>query len=471
MISILFSILILSFYHSYLFYENHLGLNILLFMIPLLLFLYMVFFIYDKKKNIHNPYGLLFLIPIILLSISYIIYDNYFFHWFNIIIITISYFLMYLFTIKPTSYFSEFIKNLCKIAFYPFSYFDKYFKLVGEAVSSCLKLSDYVKSKMKSFLIVIPVVIVVILLLSSADMIFYQIFEHLFKFFQKISMENIFARAFQIAILFTYLGSSIYYILSIFVKEKDQKIKNEKKIDHYTIKLLLISLNLVYVVFDFIQIRSLIFHQGLKNIHYAEYARSGFFQLMFISVINIVILLLSKKANEDTSFNKTMGSFMVFLTFIIIVSSFMRMYMYESAYGYTLLRLLVYVILITEGILLIPTLIYIFNPKVNILKYYFIIVYTVYTILSLSPVDSFIAKKNIDRYYKNHKLDIYYLLNSSTDNVSYLCALYQDENFEQRELVKSYLQNTYKDNKNDSLIEFNLSRKHAIKKIEKEIIE
>ena len=162
-----------------------------------------------------------------------------------------------------------------------------------------------------------------------------------------------------------------------------------------------------------------------------------------------------------------MGSIMISLTFIIIVSSFMRMYMYESAYGYTLLRLLVYVILITEGILLIPTFIYIFNPKINILKYYIVIAYIVYTLLSLSPVDLFIAENNVERYYKKGKIDIYYLLNSSTDNISILCDLYQDEDFEQRELLRSYLQNTYRDNKNDSLVEYNLSRNRAVKEIEK----
>ena len=418
MINLIFSILILSFYHSYLFYQNQLGLNIILFIIPLLVFLYNVFFIFDKKKMIRNRYGLLFLIPIILLSISYFIYDNYFFQWFNIIIITLSFFLMYLFTIKPTSYFSTFLSDLWKIAFYPFSYFEKYFKLVSNSISSFLKLSDFGKRKIKSIIIVLPIVIIVFLLLSSADMIFSNIFDHFFKLFQGLSIDNIFSRGIRIAIIFTYLGSSIYYILYVFTKEKEKQSKEDKKIDHYTIKILLISLNVLYVIFDFIQIRSLIFHQGLKNIHYAEYARSGFFQLMFISLINIVILLLSKKADEDTKFNKLMGSIMISLTFIIIVSSFMRMYMYESAYGYTLLRLLVYVILITEGILLIPTFIYIFNPKINILKYYIVIAYIVYTLLSLSPVDLFIAENNVERYYKKGKIDIYYLLNSSTDNIS-----------------------------------------------------
>ena len=74
---------------------------------------------------------------------------------------------------------------------------------------------------------------------------------------------------------------------------------------------------------------------------------------------------------------------MVFLTLIIIVSSFLRMNLYEQAYGYTLLRLGVYFILITEGILLIPTIIYILKSKFNVLNYYMIITIAIYLFVNL----------------------------------------------------------------------------------------
>ncbi len=227
-------------------------------------------------------------------------------------------------------------------------------------------------------------------------------------------------------------------------------------------------MNLVYILFDFIQIRSLIFHQGLKNINYAQYARSGFFQLMFISVINIIILLLSKRSDKDTKFVKAMSLLMVGLTFIIIISSFLRMYMYESQYGYTLLRLLVYVILFTETLLLIPTILYIINPKINILKYYIIISYTVYTLLALAPVDYFIAYNNIERYHKTGKIDVYYLENSSTDNIPLLCNLYKELNGRKynKGQLRIYLKELYKRNQKSTLLEFNLSRERAVKALE-----
>ena len=149
------------------------------------------------------------------------------------------------------------------------------------------------------------------------------------------------------------------------------------------------------------------------------------------------------------------------------------MYMYEQAYGYTLLRLLVYVSLITETILLIPTLVYIINPKVKILNYYITIIVTVYTLLSLCPVDCFIAKNNIDRYYKTKKIDVDYLINFSTDNIPLLCDVYDDLVFEKdykKDNFNRYLKYMYKNNKSDSIFEYNLSRNKSIKVL-KEFLE
>ena len=384
-------ILIICIYNSILFFGKRLGLNVILFNIPLLLFM---IYIFKKNKIIKNNKGLLFTIPIVLLSASYLVYDNIFFKIFNIIIIPLLFMLMYLYTIKESSTIKNLFTNIIKLIFLPFSHIGKLFKAISLKIENTFKKSNISKSKILSVLIVIPVIIIILALLSSADMIFNNIFNNFFDILKKFSIDNFLGRLITMFILFIYLGSTISYLLFGFSKEEDRNIK-EHKIENFTIKLLLTSLNIIYIFFDFIQIRSLIFHQGLTNINYAEYARSGFFQLMFISVINIVIILLSKKSNKETRYNKAMGIIMILLTFVIIISSFLRMYMYESAYGYTLLRLLVYVSLITETILLIPTLVYILNPKINILNYYVIITTIAYTTLSLSPVDYFIAKNNI----------------------------------------------------------------------------
>lgn len=458
-------ILIICIYNSILFFGKRLGLNVILFNIPLLLFMIYVF---KRNKIIKNNKGLLFTIPIVLLSASYLVYDNIFFKIFNIIIIPLLFMLMYLYTIKESSTMKNLFANIIKLIFLPFSHIGKLFKAISLKIDNIFKKSNISKSKILSVLIVIPVIIIILALLSSADMIFNNIFNNFFDILKKFSIDNLLGRLITMFILFIYLGSTISYLIFGFSKEEDKIIK-EHKIENFTIKLLLTSLNIIYIFFDFIQIRSLIFHQGLTNINYAEYARSGFFQLMFISVINIVIILLSKKSNKETRYNNAMGIIMILLTFVIIVSSFLRMYMYESAYGYTLLRLLVYVSLITETILLIPTLVYIINPKINILNYYVIITTIAYTTLSLSPVDYFIAKNNINRYYKTNKIDINYLVNESSDNIPLLYDYYNNlkGDKKQKEYLKGYFKYTYDKNKDNSIFEYNISRENAIKIIKK----
>ena len=99
-------------------------------------------------------------------------------------------------------------------------------------------------------------------------------------------------------------------------------------------------------------------------LNYAQYARQGFFQLMIVSIINLVTILISKKkenGDENNTFTRCMSLIMIVFTFIIVISAGMRMHFYESAYGYTLLRLLVYCVLLTESILFIPTILYIID--------------------------------------------------------------------------------------------------------------
>ena len=463
MSNLIIYILGLCIYNSILFYSNRLGINVILFIGPLLGFLY---YVLKQNKKINNKKGLLFMIPIILLSIFYLIYDNVFFKVFNVLVITELFLFMYLFTINPTFKFLSILKNVIYLLFLPLSNISNLYRVVKLKIENALHLSNDGKKKIKSILIVIPIVIIVLILLSSADMLFGNMFGDFIKLFEKLSIENLIGRIILIIILFTYLGATINYLLYEYKGEKEKE--NTKNIENYTIKLLLTTLNIIYIVFDFIQIRSLIFHQGLTNINYAEYARSGFFQLMFISIINLTILLISKKTKEDTKYNKVMSVIMVLLTLIIIISSFLRMYMYESAYGYTLLRLLVYITLITEGILLIPTLVYIFNRKINVLKPYMIIIISVYTIVSLSPIDYFIAKNNINRYNKTGKIDVYYLMNDSTDNISLLSDLYYKlENPEDKRMLKMYLNDMNDRNKFSKKLEYNISREKSKKYFEK----
>jgi len=459
-------ILLLVIGNSILFYDKDLGISVILFVVPLLVFLYYVF---KEKHLIKNKYGLLLMIPIILLSLTYFIYNNNFFGFMNLFVIPILFVIMYIMAINPSSKAIQFFKDVVVLFFKPFKYLDDCCSQLADYISCKIKISDKTKIVVKSIVIILPILFIILLLLSSADMIFNSAFSRLFNWLEDImddfSLYNVMGRLIQLSLLFIYLSLVILFLVKDFSK-KEPISKEKKTSDNFTIKLLLTVLNVVYVIFDIIQIKSLIFHSVGDGITYAEYARQGFFQLMFVSLINISIILYSKKyKNQDSKYINIMSIVMVILTFVIIVSSFLRMNLYEQEYGYTLLRLLVYITLFTEVILLIPTVKYIINPQTKILNYYIVIIVSVYTFINFINIDGVIAEKNIKRYYDNSKLDLYYLENYSTDNVSYLIRLYDkadDKNIKKD--LKSYLSRL--DTSMDGFQELNLSKVYAKKLID-----
>jgi len=397
----------LAIWYAILIPTNGLGINVILLIAPLICFL-----IYTLKinKKIKNKYGLLFIIPIVILSLNYVLLNIPVFKILNILVIPILFTLMYVYTIKPTYNLNDLLTKIILLFMEPFSCISKVINLlIGNKNKPKKKSKDYL-----SFLIIIPVVLVVIFLLASADAEFSGIFTNLFDriTLPKLS-ENFFNILFRIIvgiIFFLYLSAVTNYLIFNFQNKKEENNKI-LKISSDALKILLAVLNIIYVVFDVIQIKSLILHQTSMDITYAEYARQGFFQLMLVSAINIVVILLTKsnETKKDTTYNKAMCITMILLTLIIIISSFIRMNMYESAYGCTMLRVLVYISLIVEIILLIPTIIYILNKKINILKYYLIILVSSYSFINLLPLNNIIAERNINRYYNNHRLDVDYL--------------------------------------------------------------
>lgn len=459
-------ILLLVLWNSILFYGKDLGISVILFMVPLLCFLIYVF----KDKNvIKNKWGLLIAIPIVLLSLTYFIFDNIFFGILNLLVIPILFIIMYIMTVNPSDQIIVIIRDFFSLIFRPFGYVGDLCDQFEEYISSKLKMSDNTKKIIKALVIVIPILVVVILLLSSADMIFNSIFSGIFDNLKEIledfSGYNLMGRLITMFLLFDYLSVVILFIITDFSK-KEIDLKNEKNKDAFTMKVLLTVLNVVYVLFDVIQIKSLLFHSVGNAITYAEYARQGFFELMFVSIINISIILLSKNyKNKDKKYINVMSLIMVFLTFIIIVSAFMRMYLYEQAYGYTLLRLLVYITLITEVILLVPTIKYILNPNTKIVRDYMVIIISVYTVINFINIDSVIAKKNIDRYYDNKKIDLLYLENYSADNIPCLIEFYK--NTKDKE-IKKELKIYFKSFgiSMDGFQEWNLAKERAKKMID-----
>ena len=451
MINLGIGALILAIWIVTLFLGKDIGLSMLLFTAP---FVYFFIHLLEKNNKIKNSKSKILLIPILLLSSTYFIYDNTFFNNWNLLIIPILIVFLILGLIGEKLEINlDTIGTLLGAFLTPISYIGESIKKLVEAIGGKLsiKSDDKTKKIFKAILITVPIVLVIIILLSSADEIFANIFKSIFEnIFHMLWTINI-SKIICILIAFLYFMGLFYYICIKY--EVIQKIEenSSQRYDNFTIKTILISLNVIYLVFCCIQIKSLFIRNTTLN--YAHYARQGFFQLMVVSLINLLVILIAKKREnkEEEKSNKYinyMSLLMIFFTFIIVISAAIRMHFYESAYGYTLLRLLVYCILLTECILFIPTILYILDKKINLPKCYFTIIIITYVCMNFANFDNIIASKNVNRYIETGKIDMYYLKHEmGTDAVRQIFRILEASSTDTEEIkieARKYLQDVYK---------------------------
>lgn len=484
--------LVLAILHSILFYGQDLGVSVLLFAV-VSVFLLIAFL--EKHNRIKNRNALLLSFPILLLSSTYFIFNNTFFSVLNLIVIPLLLGSMVVWACTDTFQLRELIGksiNLCvgSLEFIPGSC--SLIKKAAKSKTGEEKEEKHKKAKLigLGILCSIPLLFIILGLLVAADGVFASLFDKVFHqiafIFTSEFIGNLIGRIIVIGLVFVYFVCIIYNIFnknSAFHREYKVKEIFKVHIDHVIVNTILTMINVVYLIFTGIQLiylYSYLFGDAALNatLNLAEYARQGFFQLMFITIINFAIILLTnenqKKEETKNSYTKWMNVLMCLFTIVIAISAFMRMHLYESEYGYTFLRLMVYVILITEMIAILPTIYYILKGKINLLKSYFVIGITMYVIVNFMNIDHMIAKNNIDRAEKMHgeyvrEIDVDYLIDHlGTDAVSEIVYLYQTTtNVSDKRKINNYLYNMYEDVKEDRNIqEWNLSKQRAKKVLE-----
>lgn len=240
-------------------------------------------------------------------------------------------------------------------------------------------------------LIGLPLLLIVLLLLASADAVFRQMTDQLL---QSVSFYNIFNILFRIAFLFFASYALTAYLCKKKIKEETPDRRKGEPVLAITITGLL---TLLYLLFSGIQIGGL-FLGKLKlpeNYTYAMYAREGFFQLLAVSLLNLVIVLLCMSLFRESKVLKIVLTIMSLCTFIMIASSALRMIMYIRYYYLTYLRILVLWGLALLTLLFVGVIINIFKESFPLFRYHMAVVAVLYLALSFAHPDYIIAKVNL----------------------------------------------------------------------------
>jgi hypothetical protein len=156
---------------------------------------------------------------------------------------------------------------------------------------------------------------------------------------------------------------------------------------------------------------------------YAEYARSGFFQLLWVSGITAVVLIVFSRitALDQRGSRRAfvvLGEIGVLLTLLIVFVAFQRLGLYEAAYGFTMLRLYsqifaVWIALIF--VLLAADMGGLFRPRQWFVGATSISAIVVLLAVNLANPEAVVVTLNLNLAQSTHKLDVQYLAELSSD--------------------------------------------------------
>lgn len=231
--------------------------------------------------------------------------------------------------------------------------------------------------------------IVILLLLMSAD-------DYFNKFVSKafISINLDFSKIMQFVIFFIIIFSiGVNLIRNRYIVMKENKIR---KIDHTIIISMLSVINLVFVLFLISEVSKLCgnFLQIPKGYIYSSYAREGFFQLLFVTIINFsIILYLIYKTNviKENKVIRNLVLILIAFSVLLIFNSYYRMFLYIGKFGFTNLRLQVILFLFMELILFGIIIKKIVN-KINNDGLIFLVIMTSFYVINLYICNDFFIR-------------------------------------------------------------------------------
>lgn len=348
---------------------------------------------------------------IILLSISifctndsFVIFVNYLFMYISLIIMFI-----HSYTIDENWQLGEYIKSFLKTVLFPIGYMGDIVPNLNEMNKDLNKTSENKYDSFGfSYIIIgliasIFVLIMVLPALKSADYIFDLLIEDILVFNKQDIILS--ALIFAGLLLASFCGMKF-----LNQNEAQVSISDKNKLNHWIGITIFFVISIVYTAFSVIQIFALFLNKMELpiGITFSEYAREGFFQLLYVAIFNLMMIVVSFHLFNRSKVIKILLTIISINTYIMLASSVFRLILYIDSYQLTKLRLYAFWGLIVVFFGLTEAVISIYNERFKFVKLGFLILLILWTTLSLLKPEYIIAKYNLDesRYQNADKIYI-----------------------------------------------------------------
>ncbi|MDP4143399.1 MAG: DUF4173 domain-containing protein [Bacillota bacterium] len=361
------------------------------------------YFAFYRVRN-KSLMGYFLLVISLILSVSYAIFTNPVFRVLNLLVI-------------PVSLFSSFLLLTYSNITLELKKFTKNFidKIILDSILTSFKLpgciiglakhkekrddSTAYKSVLIGLGISAPIVMFLCVLLSGADSMFSYYLRNLTYSLRFLDMGIAFYKLIS-AIIITFCVFGLYLGLSYKLNSMEGEAASKRSFEALTVITILTVISMLYIVFTKVQVSYLYVGGTLPlGITRAEYARSGFFQLVFLVVINLMMItiLKLKTKNQGKKQNLTLDilyTIITLLTFNMAFSALYKMNLYIAAFGYTRLRILVQVFTIFLFLVLGILIVFIWK-SINLFRPIIFVAAVIYVSLNFFNIDNYIASRNI----------------------------------------------------------------------------
>ncbi len=309
--------------------------------------------------------------------------------------------------------------------------------------------------------ITVPVVAVFIILFSSADEVFSRLMRNIVNaLFPQNASDLILQLVFTGIFAWVAIGGLAFALLERKAKRAPTEAAGEPPADEPVVRairsipglgftetiMLLGSVCLVFAAFVAIQFVYLFGGaQNLANFSYADYVHRGFAELVVVAILTLGLVLAlnaisARRTGRQANIFHGLSTVLVLLTGVILVSAFQRLRLYELAYGFTTLRLLIYVLIVWLGVLFAGfTLSLYWTPAtINVFSLTTLIaMFGVVATLDVLNPDAFVAWQNVNR----GDIDPVYLSTLSEEAVPVLVSLVDAPEPGLRAVIRSTLLN------------------------------
>ena len=180
------------------------------------------------------------------------------------------------------------------------------------------------------------------------------------------------------------------------------------------------------------------------GVSYAEWARSGFFQMVGVTVVNLTLTLaaltLARREGRAWTVLRWLCAALAGESLVLLASAGWKMTLYVSAYGLSFKRCMTYWGMGMMALLLLMGLWKAKKPDFRFCRFAFPLALAGWVVINCVPVDYLVAKDQVDRYLSGESpvVSVQYLLYGlSYDTISQL------ERLDGEKLVSDYTGQTH----------------------------